>query len=184
MEEAKPQPVSGGKGRGNGRKRGANSAAQKAAVKKATGGNGRRGRFKRFSDPRVQAAYERNRDLKANFSLLAAAVKPFLEELADRSTKRLKEDEHAHEEAEEYDVIQKFLNDRLKQVVDQAVREQNFKLAHLEKWHNFTEGLIVNSFKVRTLNALFRCIMAGSFVAARRFPHCSCTVANLVEGSV
>ncbi|KFA75174.1 hypothetical protein S40288_02815 [Stachybotrys chartarum IBT 40288] len=74
----------GGRGRGGGR--GApNAAVTKAAAAKPGRGGTRRGRAKNFSDSRVQAAYERQRELKANYQAVAHALKPALQELAERN---------------------------------------------------------------------------------------------------
>ncbi|KAI9167483.1 hypothetical protein HJFPF1_03611 [Paramyrothecium foliicola] len=74
----------GGRGRGGGR--GASSATvSKSATAKPGRGGTRRGRAKNFADSRVQAAYERQRDLKATYQAVAHALKPALQELAERS---------------------------------------------------------------------------------------------------
>ncbi|KAJ4264910.1 hypothetical protein NW762_005153 [Fusarium torreyae] len=74
----------GGRGRGGGRG-GSTTALSKAATAKAGRGGSRRGRAKNFSDSRVQAAYERQRHLKANYQAVAHALKPALQELAERT---------------------------------------------------------------------------------------------------
>lgn len=60
------------------------SATKFSSTKPGRGGS-RRGRAKSFTDSRVQAAYERQRDLKATYQAVAHAIKPALQELAERS---------------------------------------------------------------------------------------------------
>ena len=62
----------------------------------------RRGRAKTFSDSRVQAAYERQRDLKAVYQAVAVALKPALQELADRSIEDLLQDPESYKRAVQY----------------------------------------------------------------------------------
>ena len=80
----------GGRGRGRGGGRGASNAgvAKSTATRGGRGGT-RRGRAKNFSDSRVQAAYERQRHLKATYQAVAHALKPALQELAERSVDEL-----------------------------------------------------------------------------------------------
>jgi hypothetical protein len=75
-------------GRGRGGRGASNNAAPgvaKAANNKSGRGGTRRGRAKSFADSRVQAAYERQRDLKATYQTVSYAIKNALQELADRS---------------------------------------------------------------------------------------------------
>ncbi|KAK1247994.1 hypothetical protein MKX07_000882 [Trichoderma sp. CBMAI-0711] len=75
-------------GRGRGGRGASNNAAAgvaKAANNKSGRGGTRRGRAKSFADSRVQAAYERQRDLKATYQTVSYAIKNALQELADRS---------------------------------------------------------------------------------------------------
>jgi hypothetical protein len=106
----------GGRGRGRGGGRGGATAS--AGVTKTTatrGGRGgtRRGRAKTFSDSRVQAAYERQRDLKAVYQAVAAALKPALQELADRSIEDLLQDPESYKRAAQYLPILNELQARL-----------------------------------------------------------------------
>lgn len=84
----------GGRGRGGGRGKG-------------------RGRHKTYDDARVQAAYERQKELRELYSEVASAVKPALEKVADYNINQMIEDPHAHEDVEEFHIIQKQLDDRL-----------------------------------------------------------------------
>lgn len=78
----------------------------------ATAGTGRRGRFKQFADDKVQANYERQRELKATYAALANAVKPALQDLASRSVKKLTKDEMYHMLVPEFEVIKDHLDER------------------------------------------------------------------------
>ena len=84
-----------GRGRGGRRKgagRGGKAATQRAAPKKPATTGGRRGRLKQFNDSRVQANYERQREIKAHFAHVAAVLKPVLQDLAERNIEQLTED--------------------------------------------------------------------------------------------
>ncbi|KAF4446021.1 hypothetical protein F53441_10299, partial [Fusarium austroafricanum] len=92
----------GGRGRGGGRG-GSTAALSKAATAKAGRGGSRRGRAKNFADSRVQAAYERQRHLKANYQAVAHALKPALQELAERTV------DDALQNPDKYKHVQEFV---------------------------------------------------------------------------
>ncbi|KAH8782824.1 hypothetical protein F5883DRAFT_403423 [Diaporthe sp. PMI_573] len=104
-----PSPVKRGRGRGRGSS--ARGAASARAGRKVTAG--RRGRQKVYETSRAQAAHERQRDLKNAYATVAAAMKPALEELADRNIELLKSKFDAHEEVDRYTEIIRFLDERL-----------------------------------------------------------------------
>ncbi|CAN8097439.1 unnamed protein product [Discula destructiva] len=104
-----PSPARRGRGRGRGGA-GRGGASTRARGKPAVG---RRGRAKVYDHPRAQAAHERQRDLKTAYATVAAAMKPALEELADRNLDRLRSDLDAHKEVDEYTEITSFLDERL-----------------------------------------------------------------------
>ncbi|ROT40370.1 hypothetical protein SODALDRAFT_95085 [Sodiomyces alkalinus F11] len=110
-----PKATPKGKGRGRGRKRAANkktaAAATIVAPKKAVGG--RRGRTKQFDDDKVQAYYERQRELKAYYNELSQFIKPMLVELAEREVEALKTDRDFHKRAPEYQEVRDQLKKRL-----------------------------------------------------------------------
>lgn len=93
----------GGRGRGSGRG-GASASTAVAKTTTTTRGRGglRRGRAKHFTDSRVQAAYERQRDLKATYQAVAHALKPALAELAERSVDDMLANPDAHKQSPEY----------------------------------------------------------------------------------
>ncbi|KAI0389006.1 hypothetical protein F5Y17DRAFT_163934 [Xylariaceae sp. FL0594] len=98
-----------------------------AAARKAAGrpkGQGR-GRNKTYDDARVQAAYDRQKHLRELYSEVATAIKPVLEDLAESSVKTLIENPEAHKEAAEYHILQRQLDERLKEVLSSA--EEEFK---------------------------------------------------------
>lgn len=107
----------GGRGRGGGRG-GASASTTVAKTTTAPRGRGglRRGRAKHFTDSRVQAAYERQRDLKATYQAVAHALKPALAELAERSVDDMMANPEAHKQSPEYrrvmDQLKKNLADK------------------------------------------------------------------------
>lgn len=104
-----PSPTKRGRGRGRGGA-GRGSASARARGKPTTG---RRGRAKVYETSRAQAAHERQRDLKNSYATLAAAMRPALEELADRNLDLLKSNFDAHKEVDQYSDITNFLDQRL-----------------------------------------------------------------------
>ncbi|KAL2282703.1 hypothetical protein FJTKL_10343 [Diaporthe vaccinii] len=110
-DPAPQQPSPTKRGRGRGRGSSARGAASARAGRKPTAG--RRGRQKVYETSRAQAAHERQRDLKNAYATVAAAMKPALEELADRNIDLLKSKFDAHHEVEQYAEITRFLDQRL-----------------------------------------------------------------------
>ncbi|KAI1128083.1 hypothetical protein F5Y10DRAFT_182733 [Nemania abortiva] len=103
-------------------------AAKKNARKSVTapkkGGRPKgRGRNKTYEDPRVQAAYDRQKVLRDLYSEVASALKPVLEDLADTNIKKLMESPTAHKEVPEYHILQRQLDDRLEEAMRTAERE-------------------------------------------------------------
>ena len=99
------------------------------------GGRGKgRGRNKTYDDSRVQAAHERQKDLKELYSEVASAVKPALERLAELNINRMIDNPGAHKEVAEFHVIKQQLQDqldaRIKEV--QSVMHQRISLAENE----------------------------------------------------
>lgn len=145
-----PSPTKRGRGRGRGGStRGAASA--RARGKPAAG---RRGRAKVYENSRVQAAHERQRDIKNNFNILAAALKPALETLADRNLQLLSDNHDAHKEVAQYQEIQDFLQDRLedRQRVDKAILDTQIDVA--SKSHEASMHIARQNFTVRLIGPL------------------------------
>lgn len=126
-----PSPTKRGRGRGRGGA-GRGAASARARGKPATG---RRGRAKVYDTSRAQAAHERQRDLKNAYATLSAAMKPALEELADRNLDRLKSDFNAHKEVDEYHEITSFLDQRLQHRLSEV--DTKFKLSIASRTHQF-----------------------------------------------
>lgn len=121
-----PSPAKGKVG--NLKKATGRGAAKKNARKNVTtlkkGGRPRgRGRNKTYEDPRVQAAYDRQKVLRDLYSEVASAIKPVLEDLADVNVKKLIESPTAHQEVPEFQDLQRQLDDRLEEAMRTAERE-------------------------------------------------------------
>ncbi|TGJ82005.1 hypothetical protein E0Z10_g6767 [Xylaria hypoxylon] len=98
--------------------------ARKTAGAPKKGGRPKgRGRNKTYEDPHVQAAYDRQKILRDLYSEVASAIKPVLEDLADRTVKTLIETPTAHKEVPEYQILQRQLDDRLEETMHSANRE-------------------------------------------------------------
>ncbi|KAF3769650.1 hypothetical protein M406DRAFT_325141 [Cryphonectria parasitica EP155] len=121
----RPSPSKRGRGRGRGGG-GRGAASARARGKPAAG---RRGRAKVYDTTRAQAAHERQRDLRNAYSSLASAMKPALEELADRNLDRLKSDFNAHQEVDQYNQITTFLKERHRDRVDEVETKYNYSIA-------------------------------------------------------
>lgn len=140
----KPSPTKRGRGRGRGgATRGAASA--RARGKPATG---RRGRAKVYDTSRAQAAHERQRDLKNAYSALAAAMKPALEELADRNLDRLKSDFNADKEVDQYRDIISFLDERRQHRLSVLDTKLALSIACQHHQFNAQQEYTKQSFKV------------------------------------
>lgn len=141
-----PSPTKRGRGRGRGgASRGAASA--RARGKPATG---RRGRAKVYDNPRVQAAHERQRDLRNAWAALSGHMKPALEELANRNIKLLKDNFDAHKEVDEYEDIQDFLVDRLGDRLQANKELLDLQIANDKRSHDISVHLAKEAFKVWT----------------------------------
>ncbi|CAF3464612.1 unnamed protein product [Fusarium graminearum] len=114
----------GGRGRGGGRG-GSTAAVSKAATAKVGRGGSRRGRAKNFADSRVQAAYERQRHLKANYQAVAHALKPALQELAERTIDEAFQNPDKHKHAQEFIPLMQELQDNLDAKIAEYTRRYN-----------------------------------------------------------
>ncbi|KAI0537308.1 hypothetical protein GGR58DRAFT_350240 [Xylaria digitata] len=99
------------------------NARKNAGASKKGGRPKGRGRNKTYEDPRVQAAYDRQKILRDLYSEVASAIKPVLEDLADMTVKTLIENPTAHKEVPEYQILQRQLDDRLEEAMRSADRE-------------------------------------------------------------
>ncbi|KAF4987076.1 hypothetical protein FGRMN_10545 [Fusarium graminum] len=129
----------GGRGRGGGRG-GSTTALSKVTTAKAGRGGSRRGRAKNFTDSRVQAAYERQRHLKANYQAVALALRPALQELAERTIDDALQNPDKHKHAQEFIPVMQELQDLLDAKLAEHRRrfEKDIELAeHLYQADNY-----------------------------------------------
>jgi len=119
-----------GKGKGRGKRKSLAKAKTFAGVKKPVP-TGRRGRIKQYNDPRVQAAYERQREVKSAYLSIISHMKPALEELASRNIEKLKKDPEIHKTVPEFDIITEQLDTRLTKVLNEAQADYDKEMALL-----------------------------------------------------
>ncbi|KAL0931773.1 uncharacterized protein CTRU02_212726 [Colletotrichum truncatum] len=146
-----PQPTPKAKGRGRGR--GKKPAVPKKEPPKPVpvAGTGRRGRFKQFSDDKVQACYERQRELKAQYAALANAVKPALQDLASRSVRKLTRDGEYYTQVPEFDVVKSHLQQRFSTRLDVAENklaiDQKMVINSREEQRKAVQEIFENGFE-------------------------------------
>ncbi|KAI1815295.1 hypothetical protein GGS20DRAFT_544357 [Poronia punctata] len=114
--------------------------------KKVTNRPKGRGRNKTYEDQRVQAAYDRQKDLRDLYSEVANAIKPVLEDLADMSVKNLTENPTAHKEVSEYQTLQRALDDRLEEVLSSAQQEFENRTTIATNEYNLSNEVSVKKF--------------------------------------
>ena len=141
-----------GRGRGRGRRKVIGRIKSTAPPKKPVPG-GRRGRIKQYSDPQVQAAYERQREVKSTYLAIISHVKPALEELASRNIERLKSDPDAHRQVPEYRVVMDQLHDRKRSVKKAARTLYDRKLEDLETSFEKDNEFAMTQFQVSLLRS-------------------------------
>ncbi|KAI0194963.1 hypothetical protein F4808DRAFT_440968 [Astrocystis sublimbata] len=123
------------------------TARKNAAAPKRGGGRPRgRGRNKTYEDPRVQAAYDRQKILRDLYSEVASAIKPVLEDLADVTVKTLTENSTAYKEVPEYHILQRQLDDRLEEVLRAADREFNTRTAIATREYHLNTAVTEKKF--------------------------------------
>ncbi|KPM46101.1 hypothetical protein AK830_g561 [Neonectria ditissima] len=135
----------GGRGRGGGRG-GANAAVAKAAATKTGRGGSRRGRAKNFSDSRVQAAYERQRHLKATYQAVAHALKPALQELAERSIDDAIQNPDTYKHADEHFPVIRQLQNKLQRKLAEHERRLQWDLKLAEDMHRTDDYVAEQEF--------------------------------------
>ncbi len=141
-----PKPSTRGKGRGGRIARGKGKIAKPAAPKPVAG-RGRR--HKMYDSPKAQAAYERMIELKANYSSIAKAVKPAVQEIADRSINQLLQDPSIIQKVPEYQEIQSFLHQRLTDAKKTTDRQLEFGQAMAERVYEGQKEIVHREFQVR-----------------------------------
>lgn len=138
-------------GRGRGGGRGASSSASgvsKSTFTKSGRGGTRRGRAKSFADSRVQAAYERQRDLKATYQAVAHALKPALQELADRTIEEMLQRSDTHRSAHEHLPVMQELHVRLEKKLALFDRQLEANLQLAEGTYNAEQYVLDQEFEV------------------------------------
>lgn len=142
----------GGRG-GRGKARGGRAPAapkqgkvtKPAAVKQQTG-RGRRQKV--YDNVKAQAAHERMGELKAAFNNLTRAMKPALNELAERTLKKLTDEPEAAEMAPEAAEIHRFLDGRLGETIRSIDQERGLKVANAEKMFEKNKEVTKNAYQV------------------------------------
>ena len=140
--------VSPFKGRGRGG-RGRNLARAnnaRLAIKKTT--NGRRGRQKLYTDVTVQAALERQKELKAAWSTVVNAVAAADQELATRNIDQLLNDPQYHQQAAEHDLVKAQLEQRKQDVIAQHDLRMQADLAIVENNRAVAKEIVESSYHV------------------------------------
>lgn len=170
MPAAPPTPAPrgrgrGGRGRGRGRG-GGRGASQAAGVPKTTstrGGRGgvRRGRAKNFSDSRVQASYERQRDLKSIYQTVTAALKPALQELAERNVDEILADPDRFRNVDEHLPVISQLQERLHKALQQSKKHLELDLGAAEKRLEGDQYMVNQQFQVSLFSLLLSIVSFG-----------------------
>ncbi|KAI1490067.1 hypothetical protein F5X96DRAFT_670111 [Biscogniauxia mediterranea] len=154
-----------------------------AGVRRGNRGKGR-GRTKFYDDPRVQAAHERQKELRDAYSMVASVVKPALEALADMSIKGLQEDPTAHKAVPEYEIVMKNLDARLQHARRAADQEFNARTALTTRTYELdticTEKKFQDSFNYITEEFLDAALNRVTILTELRREGCGL---NLVDGS-
>ncbi|KAL7960616.1 hypothetical protein V8C34DRAFT_302923 [Trichoderma compactum] len=137
-----------GRGRGGGRGASStNAGVTKSTYTKTGRGGTRRGRAKSFADSRVQAAYERQRDLKATYQAVAHALKPALQELADRTIEEILQRSDSHRFTSEHLPVLQELQDRLEQKLQLFDRQLEANLQLAEGTYDAEQYVLEQEFK-------------------------------------
>ena len=124
--------------------------AKTAAASRGRGGT-RRGRVKNFSDSRVQAAYERQRDLKATYQAVAFALKPALQELAERSVDDMLQNPDSYKQAKEYAPAMAELNARFENRMAESGRRHKIDVDLAENIYDADKYVFDKEFQVSLL---------------------------------
>ena len=107
------------------------------------------GRRKKIEfDEEQEKIGRRQADLKKNYRDLAAALKPALKELAERTLGTLKDDPDAHEKSPSYTVVQAALEARLKSNVERLQRVHQLELEDLKNHFESQKAQVTSEFNV------------------------------------
>lgn len=135
-------------GRGRGGRGGSSAAVAKPPATKTGRGGSRRGRAKNFSDSRVQAAYERQRHLKATYQAVAHALKPALQELAERSIDEAIQNPDTYRHADEHFPVIRQLQANLQRKLAEHEHRLNWDLKLAEDMHRADNYVAEQEFAV------------------------------------
>lgn len=142
----------GGRGRGGGRGASHTTVSKITTTKPGRGGV-RRGRAKSFNDSRVQAAYERQRHLKATYQAVAHALKPALQELAERNIEDALQNQDAHKHADEHLPVIRQLRRNLERKLAEHDRRLRWDLKLAEDMFHADNYVAEQEFTVRISSA-------------------------------
>ena len=115
---------------------------------------GRRGRFKQYDDQNVQAAYERGREVKAQYLTMLGDLRPALEELASRNIAKLKDNPKWYRQVPEYQGVKSGLNTRLQDVLTLAKKQFDEGNALHAKSHIINVEICDEQYKVCCLDII------------------------------
>lgn len=124
------------KGRGRGRGRGGYgraAASRAAAARKAAAANAQQSLKPSDSSYRTQAVEERVKELRNAFAAVSNAVRPALEELAERNVDLLRDQFNAHTEVAAFKQIRKFLDTRSKDALGLVSRRYEADAAQAKR---------------------------------------------------
>ncbi|KAK3692096.1 hypothetical protein B0T22DRAFT_396825, partial [Podospora appendiculata] len=151
-EDATPIPRAGpGRGGFRGRGRGGSRALKARAAKitkpsapTKTAGRGRQ--KKMFDSLKAQAAYERAQEIKMAYSTVSKALKPALQEVADRSVNEIMEDPTIITKVPQFAEIQDFLRQRLDDTLEQTNNQLTIELNMAKHVWEGQQEAVRNSF--------------------------------------
>lgn len=154
-------PAKGGRGGRNKTRGGRAPAKSKAKVAKVTKaaatakqGTGRGRRQKVYDFIKAQAVHERMTELKSHFTQLARAMKPALNELADRTLAKLTNDPKSHERVPEAESVHGFLDQRLKDTLEAADIELKIRTDNATKMFELNTRLTRDECTVSAHHAM------------------------------
>ena len=144
----------GGRGSRGGRGKGPGRSAPNSLIVKATasarGGRGgaKRGRGKTFTDSRVQAAHERQRDLKSSYASVAWALRNAIVDLAERNIEEILQDPQLHKKIPGYQRAVDDLRANLKRKTAQFDSEMQYGVDCSTHAHNVQNEILRRDFIV------------------------------------
>jgi hypothetical protein len=142
----------GGKSKARGSRappKGKAKVAKAATNAKQGAGKGRRQKVYEYI--KAQAVHERLSELKTHFTQLTRAMKPALNELADRTIAKLTNEPNAHEEVPEAKEVHGFLDQRLQDTIASADMEHELQVSHATKMYELNTSLAREECTVSTI---------------------------------